>query len=872
MYLFSFARHIRGGEVSYTYLGPGAGANAFRYKITVRLYIDCGQTDPGQRPPAIPLTIFTGGRNNQQFGNVLSAPKISEERIAYDPNSNPCINNPPTDICYDRFIYEVDVELPDNPNGYIVSYQRCCRINNIENIINSGNTGGTYLCEIPGTNTLPPTEHNSSPFITGSDAVAICANATFTFDFSATDADGDSLSYSLCDAYGGASSMSPAPNVAAPPPYIPLAYKAPYTGAFPFGPGVSINPNTGIISGIAPRIATGISNNQYVVTVCINEYRRGKLINVHRKDIHLKVSDCVPLKAVLQPDYSYCDDFLVTFKNEQPNPAGTIFIWQFGDNTKPDTSLDAVGSIQHQYLIAGTYIVKLKVILAGQCTDSTTARANVYPGFFPGFVVDGSCLFTNFVFRDTSITRYGIVNKWRWDFGDQTTLADTSRIKTPTWKYSSLGIKNVQLIVESSVGCRDTILKDVEVKDRPKIGVAFRDTLICSSGPIQDTLQLSASGLGIFSWTPNTRIINENTPNPLVFPTTTTVYRVLLNENGCTNTDSVRVRVVDRVTIDAGPDTTICLTDAVRLNPSGDALAFEWSPTATLNNPTIKNPIATPVSNFITYSVIGRIGKCDASSSVDIRAVPYPGAKAGPDATICFEDTTQLNASIVGNRFNWFPPAGLSNDKILNPLAFPRRTTRYILQVFDVLGCPKPGLDTVIVTVRPLIIADAGRDTNVVVNQRLQLRATGAEFFTWSPPNFLSSTTIANPTAIFPAPGIYKYSVRAYTPEDCFGIDSITIKVFDTNPDIFVPNAFNPQKGGANAMFRPILVGISKLDLFRVYNRWGQLLYSSNDYLRGWDGTYGGKLQAPDTYVWIVQASDFTGKRIFKKGTVMLVR
>jgi gliding motility-associated-like protein len=868
----AFGRHIRGGELLYAYLGPGSNPNTSKYSISVRLYIDCGQNSPNQRPSSIFLTIFNKGTNSLVSSNI-NANKTGEQRIFYDPNSNPCIVNPPTDICYDLFTYQTTIELEDIPQGYVIAYQRCCRIENIENLNGSQNTGGTYLCEIPGTNTLSSAEHNSSPVVTGTDAVAICAGTNFTFNFAASDTDGDSLIYVLCDAYSGASTGNPSPDVATAPPYSSVGYRSPYTGTSPFGPGATLNRFTGILSGTAPRISLSGSNNQYVVTACIYEYRKGKLINVHRKDIHLKVSDCNPLKADLEPDYAYCDDFLVTFKNEQSNPPGSVYIWQYGDGSKADTSNDPLGTVQHQFTTAGTFNIKLKVILAGQCVDSTTTKANVYPGFFPGFEFSGSCLFTNFTFTDTTKTRYGITNKWRWNFGDETTLADTNnRSKTPTWKYNSLGIKRVELIVKSDKGCIDTVYKNVEVKDKPTITVAFKDTLICSSGPVQDTLQLFANGLGDFSWTPNARMINSNSSTPLVFPTSTTTYRVQLNENGCINTDSVRVRVVDRVTVDAGPDSTICLTDPVVLRPTGDGLAFNWSPANTLNDPNIKNPVATPTNSSTTYAVIARIGKCNASSDVIIRTVPYPTSIAGEPQIKCYEDTVQLNGSFVGSSFSWIPATALSNNKISNPLAYPRRTTAYVLQVFDVLGCPKPGLDTVVITVRPPILAFAGNDTAVIVNQPLKLTATGAELFLWSPPAFLSNTAISSPTAIFPATGIYKYAVRVFTPEDCFAIDSITIKVFDTNPDIFVPNAFAPGKAGPNAFFKPIAVGITRLDYFRVYNRWGQLMYSNKDVNPGWDGNLGGSPQRPGTYVWMIQGTDFTGKRISKKGTVILIR
>ena len=858
-----FAAHIRGGEVYYKYLGPGAGANFSRYEVTLKLYVRCDATSQ-QLDASEPFTVFTKA-DNRQYGNVYDAPLSGEQQISYDPNSNPCISNAPTDICYRMRFYTAIIEVPDDPTGYIIAVQRCCRIAGIENLQTpSDSYGATYSCEIPGTNVLPVPAHNSSPVISGNDAVAICVGSTFTYDFSAKDPDGDSLVYFLCSAYQGGNRGNPLPNPSTPPPFSTVGYQAPYSGSFPLGFNATINSSTGIISGIAP-----FTSAQYVVTCCIYEYRNGVLINTHRKDIHLRIADCIPLKAALKPDYDYCDDFFVTFKNEQFNPAGSVYIWQYGDGSKADTSLDVTGLVQHKYADTGTYKIKLKVILAGQCTDSTTTLAKVYPGFYPGFIVTGSCILNALQFTDTTKTRYGAVSAWRWDFGDEVTLADTSHIQNPTWKYSTLGTKKASLIVQSNKGCIDTVYQDVLVKDKPLISLGFRDTLICSNLPIQDTLQLQASGLGIFSWTPSTRILNANTASPLVFPTNTTTYAVQLNESGCINTDSVRVRVVDHVTLDAGPDSTICLTDAITLHPNTDALAFVWSPAASLNNPRIKNPIATPKANT-TYHIIASIGKCSVPDDITITTIPYPGANAGADTVKCFRDTIQLKGQIVGSSFLWTPSYALSSTSVLNPFAAPLTTTSYILTVYDVLGCPKPGRDTVVITVRPAIIAFAGNDTSAVVNQPLKLTATGGQFYLWSPSANLNFNDIQSPTAIFNNSGVYTYAVKVFTQDNCFSIDTINIKVFKTAPDIFVPNAFTPGKN-QNNLFRPIPVGISRIDYFRVYNRLGNLVFSSNDG-RGWNGTLAGKMQDADTYVWVVQGRDFTGKTITKKGTMILIR
>jgi hypothetical protein len=865
------AAHIRGGEIYYRYDGPGNGANTSRYIVTLKLYIDCSQNSPGQLNTEVPFTIFSK-ETNTQYGPALTADMSDEAFIKYDPASNPCISNPPTDVCYRLRYYQRAIELPNNADGYIISYQRCCRIQGIQNIQPPSNDlGATYLCEIPGTGVSPDAYKNSSPLFNTNDAVAICVGSNFTFDFSAEDPDGtDSLVYQLCTGFtgggtdnfqNGTCTSCPTPDPAAPPPYVPLPYQFPYFGTQPLGNAVNINSRTGIITGVAPG-----KIGQYVVTACVNEYRNGILINTHRKDIHVKVSDCVPLRAVLNPDYSYCDDFLVSFRNEQVNPAGSVYIWDFGDNSGTDTSFDQVGAIQHQYSDTGTFRVTLKVILAGQCVDSTFTSAKVYPGFFPGFIYTGSCQFSPFQFVDTTASRYGLASDWKWSFGDETTQSDSSALKAPTWLYNSLGLKTVRLIVGSSKGCRDTVEKIIEVRDKPALTLPFTDTLICSI----DTLQLRAIGNGIFSWSPSYNIQDANTSTPLVWPKQTTTYTVSLNENGCVSSENLRVRVVDFVTLNAGVDTTICRTDTIMLNPATDGLKFTWTanPTAPIDDPTLKNPLTSPTSPATTYVVEARIGKCSATDAVEVRTIPYPVANAGADTIICYDDTATLRGSMNGSRFVWTPVNTMVDPTTLSPEAFPRNSTLYTLMVYDTLGCPKPGVDQMFLTVRPKIVPFAGNDTAVVVNQPLQLSGSGAPLFRWFPSNGLLQDDIQNPVARLN--DNTTLVMMAYTDEGCFALDTINVQVFRTLPDIFVPNAFVPN--GKNNMLFPKAVGISKLDYFRVYNRWGQLVFQSTSLGYGWNGRLNGTIQATGSYVWVVSGTDYTGKKVFKKGTAVLIR
>jgi PKD repeat protein len=106
------------------------------------------------------------------------------------------------------------------------------------------------------------------------------------------------------------------------------------------------------------------------------------------------------------------------------------------------------------------------------------------------------------------------VNSWSWDFGDMASNTDVSTIQNPTYQYPNTGTRSVRLIASSSLGCKDTMTKVVNVTDLPLLRLPFHDTLICTI----DTLQLKAEGVGKFDWSPAYNIINPKTSNPLVYP------------------------------------------------------------------------------------------------------------------------------------------------------------------------------------------------------------------------------------------------------------------------------------------------------------------------------------------------------------------
>jgi len=603
--------------------------------------------------------------------------------------------------------------------------------------------------------------------------------------------------------------------------------------------------------------------------VCVQEYRNGELIATQRKDLQVKVADCDVATVTLEPDgYINCTDLTMTFSNLSPSSLINNYFWDFGDLlTLADTS--HLPGPTYTYPDTGVYVIKVVANRNQPCSDSTTAQVRVFPGFFPNFDFTGMCMNTPIQFNDLTAANYGTVNFWRYDFGVTSLSNDTSRLRNPQYTYSAVGNYTAELIVGSSKGCRDTVYKSVTIIDKPPINIAFRDTLICNQ-----TIQLNATGNGAITWTPNYNIINSTSVSPSVFPATTTTYIVEFNQSGCRNTDSVRVRVVNQVNLAVSNDTSICANDQIQLFANTDGLQYSWIPDPTLSNPNILNPTATPAVTT-TYQVNSTIGGCTATENIVVTVVPRPTVNAGSDISICYNSTTQLNAQTNGTAFTWTNASSLSNVNSLNPVATPSSTTSYILTATDLTsGCPKPSSDTVIITVLPKVNAFAGNDTVIIANLPLQLKATGGTTYQWSPATGLDNPNIQGPVAMLDGnPEYVTYLVTVTDQAGCIDTSSITIQVYKTGPEIFVPTGFTPNGDGRNDVFRPIYVGMKTIDYFQVYNRWGALIYSHNkNDGKGWDGTVKGLKQSTGTFIWMVKATDIINKVHFKKGTVQLIR
>ncbi len=858
-----FARHGKGGYLVYRYLGPGNTPNSSGYEVTVVHYVNCRETQ--FELDDVYVGIFDAG--TKRLVRTVGIGR-SSQRFIQKQDFDKCIN-PKPDVCFFLAFYTSTIQLPDNRTGYILAEQECCRAEGILNINNSGQIGTTNSNNIPGVISGIDYHTNSSPEMSIKDTSVICHNSPFELDFGTSDPDGDELQYSFCDATAGGTRGDRQPNPPSTPPFDAIAYNSPYSGSLPLGRNVSIDAKTGLIKGIAPD-----KTGTYTIAVCITEYRKGIAIGTTKKEILITVADCSLSAASLLPSYINCDSFSFTFSNEAFASNVSSYQWDFGAPVA-NASLLTQPVPTFTYPDTGAYRIKLIVTSGDNCVDSASSIVKIYPGFQADFTINGSCFQSPFLFTNTSYTKWGNIIKYKWDFGDESSIKDTSDQRNVSYQYPTQGNRTATLMIASDKGCIDTAANTVVVNSKPQISRPFTDTLICRDDRL--TIDVKAAG-DFFQWTPAYNISNVSVVNPVVDPFDTTVYMLTVRDKQCI--DSVRfiVNVIDFVSLSLPAEVRLCATDSVILNPVSNALHYSWQQSdgaSTLNNTNIKYPKAVPLQST-TYSVTGSVGHCAATAQMNALVSPYPVATVSNDVSICYGNTAQLHASTVAAHYAWSPATSLVDARTLNPLAGPEQTTAYILTISDTFYCKKNVYDTVVVAVIPLPQIDAGNDTAAVLGQPLQLAAISNEevSFKWSPDVYISNRSLADATVTITNSGIRSmtYFVTAKTYQGCISTDSVHIKIFTSKPDIFVPSAFTPDRNGVNDILRPITVGIAKLYFFRVYNRLGELLFETTKQGEGWDGFFKGKKQMAGTYVYAAAGIDYTGITISKKGTAVLVK
>lgn len=744
------ATHIVGGELVYTYLGNS------QYAITLIVYRDCLSGQAAFDDPAS-IGIFDG---NDNLFQDLSFGLDSVVELQGTINSS-CVTAP-NDVCTEVGYYTEIVTLPPAVGGYTITYQRCCRNAVVQNVQNPDDIGATYVATIPGTNSSP---ENSAPVWNNLPPLYVCVNLPFQFDHSAFDADGDSLVYSLCTPFEGGTPNAPQPDPPGAPPYTQVSWDPPYglnnmLGGVP----LTIDPVTGEIN------ATPDAQGTFLIGLCVQEFRNGILLGETRRGIQLSVVNCQAPVAIpddvneISPNsFINCTEFV---EFNAFNSTGFDIWWDFGD---PTTTLDQSTNQSTTWTYPGPGMYDLTLVVYNPinpndplCTDTVIQQITVQDTVIPDAGPDtAACPGLSVQIGGTAIP--GWTYQWSPVAGlDNPNIAQPNATITSETTYV--------LTATDAVGC--TGVDSVTVGFLPNTNAdAGPDVAICPG----DSVQLQASGGVDYAWVPITFIDNALVANPNVYPPSTTNYIVAVtNVDGCVGLDTVNVAVYEPQ-IQLSADETICFGDTTQLTVSGGT-TYSWSPNQDIDDVTSSNPEVWPgVSTTYVVDAVDANG-CEVQDSVIITVQPLPFANAGSDTSICVGESAQLLGS-GGTTYSWTPTSSLSDPNVADPIATPSTNTTYVVSVSDQLGCESQ--DSVDVVVNPLPMVDAGQDGIVCNGQGVQLNATGADTYNWTPVSGLDDPNTANPIALPTLPT--NYVVEGTDVNGCSNTDTAFVDVFSVD-------------------------------------------------------------------------------------------
>lgn len=420
-------------------------------------------------------------------------------------------------------------------------------------------------------------------------------------------------------------------------------------------------------------------------------------------------------------------------------------------------------------------------------------------------------------------------------------------------------------VIGSELGkCNGLDSVTIVVKPNPNVDAGVNKS-VCEG----TTVSLLASGANNYSWQTSATLNNYTIPNPTTVVTDTAKYFVTgTGSNGCKSIDSITIYSLPLPIVDAGIANYICKGSSTTLLASG-AATYSWNTNPSLSNILIPNPIANP-KKTTTYFVTGTDANgCKNKDSITVNVFKL----FVRDSALCFGDSITLHSSInIGQAtYNWSPGFYLSDSTIAQPKASPPATETYDLIATDTSGCSDTAI--IVIDVYPNPITDFSITpfpTCDNIQAEFTSNSANAADYLW---NFGDGTTSAetNPKHTFQFSNTYTISLTTTSANGCRDtlFRHINFTDFYSLLNYTESNVFTPNDDGINDLFQVKLNGkyLGCTD-FKVYNRWGQIIFQSKKYNAAWDGTTeAGTLAPNDVYYYI-----FTIKDIELKGFVHLLR
>ncbi len=462
-----WAKHIVGGDITYEVKSFTTTSN--RYAFTMHIYRDSLSVGGAYFDDPANISIY-----NSRTGQIVKSINVGLNGVKSVLRPDyPCLIPPKIAVQDGVYFFETDLDIINDT--YIVVYQRCCRNETINNLIDPGSIGASYTVEITG---FSQQVHNNSPTFKQFPPIVICGGFPLNFDHSAVDKEGDQLVYKFClpNSGGGRTSGNKcSDNVPIPacwPPFGTVTYKEPeysFLKPLPGDPIVVINSNTGIITG------TPTEEGIFVVSVCVEEYRNGKLLSVLKRDFQFKVSDCKPtvlgkVKADSVKGKTYflnqCGEKNLMISNLSLDRA-VIKDFRFEVNLKKPTN-EIYTTWEPTIVFPDTGVYKGGLFLnpGTECADTIDLVFSIFDAVKSDFEYKyDTCIAGPVTFTDKSNSPNGKIINWRWDFGD----GKDATLRNTTHLYDNPGNKNVTLFIEDLRRCKASKVQDFNWQPAPPI-------------------------------------------------------------------------------------------------------------------------------------------------------------------------------------------------------------------------------------------------------------------------------------------------------------------------------------------------------------------------------------------------------------------
>jgi len=571
-----------------------------------------------------------------------------------------------------------------------------------------------------------------------------------------------------------------------------------------FSPVYTWDFGNGTYTGTNPPLHNYPTIGKYTVSLkitdmynCTSTFTKNNYINIDTPVAAFTIDDSV----------ASCPPLLVHFTF-----GGSYYksvLWNFGPNEGVSDSLNT----QHLYGIPGTYFPSLTVTSPGGCIAQSSKKVQVF-GPYGTFNYSplGGCdtLTVNF-----NVLTNGVVG-YVWYFGNNDSVKNTAPFVNYTYKQAGTYLPVLKLI--DSANCNVAIPGTNQIIiDSVKAKFGSDNDVLCSNGSIfftDSSYAMTGTIITNYFWDfGDGSTISGNFTTPSHFystPGTYTVKMIVTTQFGCQDSTTRLIKVIASPSIGINGVVSQCVPATLNfagiiLVPDTSTYTWAWDfdngQTSVLQNPAAQ--IYSKAGHYIIKLTATSGGKCSTIDSADLFIYPIPNIFAGTDTTICLGQNLTLQAT-GGAGYTWLPPSSsdLNCTNCPNPVTSPTITTSYFVTGTSPDGCQ--ATDTIVVKVNlPVTVTVNPSADSLCVGQNVQLSASGADVYVWSPATGLSNPGIANPIAnpststtyqVIGSDSKYCFSDTQYVQITVFNYPTINV-----GPDVTIPIGSSYQINGSGS-------------------------------------------------------------------------